>query len=292
MSDITFGHLLHVPIGSTFNSYEEMNAVGVHRSNGSGISGREDEGADSVVVSDGYEDDEDNGSEIIYTGHGGNVSGKQVRDQVLKRGNLALVRSQLEGLPVRVIRGPHKGSSYAPTESKYRYDGLFRVESHWHQVGKSGFKVWRFRLIKLDGEPVEPKVKSDAVLLDLSGGNEKPTRKISSVERVVRDTRQAKKLKEHYRYSCQVCGLAIKTSGGFYAEAAHIRPLGTPHNGADKPENLLCLCPNHHKMLDMGSMSINDDLTLIGLEGSLIVKEGHNISVEALKYHREHFFDI
>lgn len=293
MSDISFGHVLGVSVGSTFNSYDEMNAVGVHRSNASGISGREDEGADSIVISGGYEDDEDNGSEIIYTGQGGqNGSSKQVKDQVLKRGNLALVKTQLEGYPIRVIRGAHKGSAYAPIDAKYRYDGLYRVESHWHELGKSGFKIWRFRLLKLDTEPNVIKAKRDEKPHDLSGGNENPERKKTTVERVVRDTRQAKKVKQHYNYRCQVCGIAIKTSGGFYAEAAHIRPLGSPHNGADTTENLLCLCPNHHKMLDMGSMSINDDLTLIGVDGSLVVKQGHEVSIEALKYHREHFFDL
>lgn len=37
-----------------------------------GISGSGEEGADSVVVSGGYEDDEDYGDVIVYTGHGGN----------------------------------------------------------------------------------------------------------------------------------------------------------------------------------------------------------------------------
>ncbi len=36
-----------------------------------GISGSESEGADSIVLSGGYEDDEDLGDEIVYAGHGG-----------------------------------------------------------------------------------------------------------------------------------------------------------------------------------------------------------------------------
>jgi hypothetical protein len=53
------------------------------------------EGADSIVLSGGYEDDEDHGDEIVYTGHGGKdqKTGKQVRDQKLTIGNLALARS-------------------------------------------------------------------------------------------------------------------------------------------------------------------------------------------------------
>ena len=202
-----------------------------------------------------------------------------------------MVKNQFEGLPIRVIRGAHKGNVYAP-KSGYRYDGLYKVESHWHEIGKSGFKVWRYRLLKVsEPYPIAQGLVETAPAL-LSGGNHNPTRRATSVDRVVRDARQAKKVKEYYGYACQVCGLVIKTNAGYYAEAAHIKPLGSPHNGADTPENLLCLCPNHHKMLDMGSIAINDDFSLVGMVGKLVVKQGHQVSLESLKYHREHFLDL
>jgi putative restriction endonuclease len=91
-------------------------------------------------VSGGHEDDEDHGDEIVYTGHGGKdqKAGKQVHDQKLTVGNLALARSHLEGLPVRVIRGAELDSPYAPPQG-YRYDGLYAVEEHWSELGRSGF---------------------------------------------------------------------------------------------------------------------------------------------------------
>ncbi len=49
--------------------------------------------ATCVVVSGGYEDDVDNGEELIYTGQGGNdINGsrKQVANQKLTQGNQAL----------------------------------------------------------------------------------------------------------------------------------------------------------------------------------------------------------
>jgi hypothetical protein len=67
------------------------------------------------VVTQFVTHDEDNGSEIIYTGHGGRESGRQVADQSFESpGNAALVTSKLTGAPVRVIRGAHRGSAYAP----------------------------------------------------------------------------------------------------------------------------------------------------------------------------------
>ena len=107
------------------------------------------------------------------------------------------------------------------------------------------------------------------------------------VQRIIRDTELSKSLKEHYNYECQICGEVIKTANGFYAEAAHITPLGAPHNGPDIWENILCLCPNHHTMFDLGTFAIEDDHTLTGLEGKVLtVKSGHSPAPAHVKYHR------
>jgi hypothetical protein len=64
-----------------------------------------------------------------------------------------------------------------------------------------------------------------------------------------------------------MCGTRLEGLAGPYAEAAHIRPLGAPHHGPDTPENILCLCPNHHVLLDHGGVGIGEDLSLVGEEG-------------------------
>ena len=150
MTERVFGHICGYPEGSCFASREELSRAGVHRPRIAGISGREREGADSVVLAGGYEDWEDRGDEIIYTGHGGRdpESKRQIGHQTLTRGNLALATSHLRDLPVRVIRGARLYSPYAP-EVGYRYDGLYRVENYWHERGRSGFSIWRYRLVKI-----------------------------------------------------------------------------------------------------------------------------------------------
>jgi putative restriction endonuclease len=141
--DRVFGHLPGVPVGSAFANRQALHHAGVHRPLMSGISGAEEEGADSIVVSGGYEDDEDYGHYIVYTGQGGNdpATRQQVADQTLTRGNLALARSSVEGLPVRVIRGAGGDPMHSPPQG-FRYDGLFSVQSYWQDVGKSGFVVY------------------------------------------------------------------------------------------------------------------------------------------------------
>lgn len=288
-----FGHVSGISSGTTFLSYKKMNIAGIHRSTMGGISGPAKDGADSLVISGGYEDDIDQGDIIIYTGQGGQDPKKnQIKDQTLERGNAALVVSQLHGLPVRVIRGKDDKNKFAPT-SGYRYDGLYRVESHWHDIGISGFKIWRFKLEQLGPSYAIPTVTTKSLEKPLSAGNVTPGRVQVSVQRIIRDTVLSRSLKEHYNYECQICGMAIKTANGLYAEAAHITPLGTPHNGPDVWDNILCLCPNHHIMFDLGTFAIEDDHTILGLTGKILqVKHGHMPAPKHLKYHREHYLHL
>lgn len=123
----TFGEIPGFPEGTRFDSCEKRSKSGVHPATQTGISGSQSEGAESIVLSGGYEDDEDLGDEVVYTGHGGRdaATNKQVEHQTLTRGNLArgnlaLAHSSNEGLPVRIVRGANLGSQYAP-KSEYRY---------------------------------------------------------------------------------------------------------------------------------------------------------------------------
>ena len=84
---------------------------------GAGIDGNGKVGTSAIVLSGGYEDDEDHGDEIIYTGAGGNdpSSGKQTEDQTWEnKGNAGLLKSMDQGLTVRVTRGHQHKSDYSP----------------------------------------------------------------------------------------------------------------------------------------------------------------------------------
>jgi putative restriction endonuclease len=113
-----FGHISGTTVGQIYKDRAELAKAGIHKPLVAGISGGGEEGADSIVLSDGYEDDEDFGNEIIYTGAGGREknSKKQTFDQKLTSTNLALARSHLEGVPVRVSRGYKHTSPYSPDE--------------------------------------------------------------------------------------------------------------------------------------------------------------------------------
>lgn len=258
---------------------------GVHRHLQAGIAGSQKEGAESIVLSGGYEDDEDFGDTIIYTGYGGRDSetGQQTHDQPFNRWNRALAYSSQNGLPVRVIRGSGHDSPFSPPTG-YSYDGLYAVEKFWHDTGKSGFRIWRFRLVK-----IPEKVVPGQRVAEESASYSAAERQEARVSRIVRDTAQSRRIKALHDYKCQMCGTRLECPAGPYAEAAHIRPLGKPHNGPDNADNILCLCPNHHVLFDNGAVSVAEDLSLIGESGSLTINRDHHINADHLTYHREHF---
>ncbi|CAJ1978240.1 unnamed protein product [Sphenostylis stenocarpa] len=125
-----------------------------------GIAGQSDRGAQSVVLSGGYVDDEDHGEWFLYTGSGGkDLSGNKRTnkshsfDQKFEKYNRALQVSCLQGYPVRVVRShKEKRSSYAP-EIGVRYDGIYRIEKCWQIAGLQGFKVCRYLFVRCDNEP-------------------------------------------------------------------------------------------------------------------------------------------
>ena len=285
MSNI-YGDISGVKEGDLFSKRKDLHHIGIHRPLQSGICGTASNGgAESIVVSGGYEDDRDYGEEIIYIGHGGNKNGKQISDQVLTRGNLALATNVTSGNLVRVIRGANGDAAHSPADG-YRYDGLYYVRDYGFKRGESGFQIIWFRLVKAS---YRERVSSSATT---SSGQTTPGRRQTTISRIIRDTNISKSVKKMHKYRCQICGESLETPIGPYAEAAHIKPLGRPHSGCDTPENILCLCPNDHVLFDRGSVHILEDLTVVksgGLTSKLHTVRSHNIDVTFLEYHRKNF---
>ena len=70
-----------------------------------------------------------------------------------------------------------------------------------------------------------------------------------------RDNKTIAQLKIVRGHKCQICGLTIKKKdGSLYIEAAHITPK--KQKGTELPNNIILLCPNHHKEFDLGKKEI------------------------------------
>jgi 5-methylcytosine-specific restriction enzyme A len=98
---------------------------------------------------------------------------------------------------------------------------------------------------------------SDPVLITISGKAYKRNNKIIASIKFLRD------------FKCQMCDkFIIKKDGTPYIEAAHIKPK---HKlGLETPDNILILCPNHHKEFDLGDLNIieqTEDLIHLKLNG-------------------------
>ena len=70
-----------------------------------------------------------------------------------------------------------------------------------------------------------------------------------------RDNKTIAELKFLRDFKCQLCGNNIlRHDGSLYVEAGHITPKCK--KGREIPDNILILCPNHHKEFDLGKKEI------------------------------------
>ncbi|KAI3440869.1 Peroxidase [Psidium guajava] len=143
------GEVPRVEVGDRFIYRMELAVIGLHRPLRGGIDymgSHQDVLATSIVASWDYSDDLTNPNELVYLGQGGTLShDKRAEDQILTRGNLALVNSMKRNKPVRVIR---KAMGHT-----FTYDGLYAVDKYQEIPGASGKKVFQFTLKRQSGQP-------------------------------------------------------------------------------------------------------------------------------------------
>jgi len=304
-----FGEIPGYPEGSTFDSRDDVRKAKLHSQQMAGISFKSGNPADAIVLSGGYKDDMDDGDYILYSGQGGRdlKTRKQITDQTLTKGNLALHKNRDQGIPLRIIRGSNGDPKTSP-KIGYRYDGLFSVESVKYEPSIDGPWIYRFELRKLPaideitwGVPeiknISTKMNESLVVAPL--GNMTPERKIVSGSKLIkRDTKVGLWVKNIHGFKCQFCGIVLLTVSGPYAEGAHIQPLSGRHAGPDIPENVLSLCANCHTLFDTGTLYVDSNtrkvksLVELNLIADLIEVKDHHVGDSYLDYHKEHIAGI
>ena len=76
-----------------------------------------------------------------------------------------------------------------------------------------------------------------------------------NVKKYKRNNKTIALIKLLRNFECQICNKYIlKKDGSKYIEAAHINPKHK--KGKEVEENIILLCPNHHKEFDYGSLNI------------------------------------
>ncbi|KAH7619306.1 putative Histone-lysine N-methyltransferase, H3 lysine-9 specific SUVH3 [Nannochloris sp. 'desiccata'] len=144
------GHPPGIKPGDAFIGRGELWLTGAHQQYFRGIDAAGKAPAYAIVLSGEYEDDDDHGDYLHYTGEGGRVEGgvRQAKDQTFESsGNAALKRNFELGVPVRVMRGAKSPEG----EISYTYDGLYCVTSAELMPGRSGRLVCKFAMVGIPG---------------------------------------------------------------------------------------------------------------------------------------------
>ena len=116
---------------------------------------------------------------------------------------------------------------------------------------------------ELESEVARVEASDDAwaALAELSLATEDspPARASVVVDRILRkDTAIVNAVKKAAGYRCQFPGCTAhirQRGGGSYVEVAHVEPVA--RGGKSVLGNLVVLCPNHHKELDLGDLCIS-----------------------------------
>lgn len=110
---------------------------------------------------------------------------------------------------------------------------------------------------------------------------------------------KVKQLKEVYGNCCQICNEQITLIDEIsYSEVHHIQPYNKFHQGIDDKSNMLVLCPNHHKIFDMGIIALDPENheRILHLDNKnplnmkMLVTSRHRLSSTCIRYHYENIF--
>ncbi|WP_419883958.1 HNH endonuclease [Peribacillus sp. B-H-3] len=115
-----------------------------------------------------------------------------------------------------------------------------------------------------------------------------------TIQRMVRDSKISRYLRNQYDNECQLCGYRLRKSNGeYYSEAHHIQPYNKVHRGDDNSNNLIVLCPNCHTQFDDLYYVIHPETQkvhcIFGEDDQyhlemLAMKEGHILNSKYLEY--------
>ncbi len=96
------------------------------------------------------------------------------------------------------------------------------------------------------------KTKQEVIENLLNAKEKEPEIIIINSKSYKRDNKTIAQIKYIRGFKCQICNTSIiKKDGSRYVEAAHITPKYK--TGQETPDNIILLCPNHHKEFDLGN---------------------------------------
>jgi len=218
---------------------------------------------------------------------------KAIRRVTSRTGTAFFTRKELISQELDQIAAETETEGATPHQTLSRILQDLRDAGHLRFLGRGEYELLHYRpatsaLSSTEQEPATEKlpeiISPERVMLPPKppvavdiGEPSPPDRANVTVRRIIRDTKIVEQLKVLYEFRCQICGFTIElTDGRCYCEAHHIRPLGSPHDGADITSNIIVVCPNHHAMLDYGAIPIT---------AAALLFSRHHIGDENIEYH-------
>ncbi|MFD4136171.1 YDG/SRA domain-containing protein [Streptomyces goshikiensis] len=308
------GHIDGIALGAFLPRRRDVFDRSLHSDLQRGISKLKDtDGAlvsDAIVLNGGYEDDDDDWHEIRYTGASADVEKDPETKQLLVSqswdypDNAALKLSYDRKYPIRILRGYKGDKRYSPKDG-YRYDGLYRIRAAATAISRTPgpdgepIEICQFTLERCQESEQGLTVAEKAIVELVEFGDEEkfPQSRAVQVQRLIRDTAAARRVRDLYDGQCQTCGTRILGANSKpHSQGAHLKPLAEPHKGPDVERNILCLCPNCHLRLDIGAISIGEDWSVIERVPQagdrttlprLLLKKRHGLHQAYAQYQRE-----
>lgn len=164
--------------------------------------------------------------------------------------------------------------------SAREFDELLKA---WLENNSMKLKEWYLRDTdnqdkrSIDSFFGDPQVLDTPRATDLNGPPE-AARIETTIYRILRDTALSREVKIAHNFKCQLCSMTIQLGdGSYYAEAHHVKPLGRPYNGPDTIDNIICVCPTCHVLLDYKVIK-------------LVKSKLPNVSSEYVDYHNREIY--
>lgn len=115
-------------------------------------------------------------------------------------------------------------------------------------------------------------------------------KKKEKIIKIVERGRIASEFKKYIGFKCQICeALNLnsysfkKKNGEYYVEAHHIIPVNEIDNTKLSVDNLICVCPNHHRQIHYGNVELisnNELYTEYKIDGELVKIEKSRFRTE------------
>jgi predicted restriction endonuclease len=150
--------------------------------------------------------------------------------------------------------------------------GIYYLKNSKVEIKEKKLKEKKLKEKKLKEKKLKEKKLKEKKLKEKKLKEKKhgiPEKIFSIAKRTKRDRKKVANLKLEYLDKCQICNYhLVLENNKRHSEVHHLRPIGN-EGGNDDTDNMIVLCPNHHKAFDFSVLRLDlSGNTVIDLNGN------------------------